>query len=144
MRRVIKFIRAGRREQGLLLGAWSALVAIKLALKILPFHVVYRLHQRWTCSPARRPAAGLASPAEVVRATERVSYYVPGGRNCLARALTGKLLLARRGHDALLRLGAARMDDKIQAHAWLEYEGKILIGQEAAGQFTPFPPGRIQ
>lgn len=91
----------------------------------------------------RLAARGLAtaprdeeSVARLVRATERAAVVVPGTL-CLAQALVARVLLARRGVAAELRLGVAR--DEVRgfiAHAWLEWDGvRIELGSDT-GRYT--------
>jgi hypothetical protein len=53
------------------------------------------------------------------------------GGMCLARSLTLWTLLRRRGVEAELRVGYRKRDEKIEGHAWLEYEG-VSINESAA------------
>ena len=52
--------------------------------------------------------------------------YAPFSPACLCRSLVMQLLLALRGTDVRLRLGAGTEGGVFRAHAWLEYEGVIL------------------
>ena len=45
------------------------------------------------------------------------------GGMCLARSLTLWTLLRRRGIETELRVGYRKRDEKIEGHAWLEYDG---------------------
>jgi hypothetical protein len=59
----------------------------------------------------------------------RASRYVPGTRHCLTRALVAKLLLARQGHAAHIRIGVTTdADGRLTAHAWLEADGAPIFG----------------
>jgi hypothetical protein len=144
MRRLVKFLRLGRAERRLRVAAWATLLWIKIALTLLPFKIVYGWVSRLAGESSKPAARGGASPVDVSRALQSVCGYVPGGRNCLARALAGKLLITRRGYAVTLRVGVARLGERIQAHAWLEHDGRVLIGQDDAVQFTPFPPDLIK
>lgn len=55
-------------------------------------------------------------------------------RPCLTQAIVLQYVLLRRGDDdAKLRLGVTRGDDAtLQAHAWIERDGEILIGGAAS------------
>ena len=53
--------------------------------------------------------------------------------------MAGQVLLGRQGEPSVVRLGVAK-DDRglLQAHAWLESNGVVVIGGEVElGQFTP-------
>ena len=59
----------------------------------------------------------------------------------MTRALALMLLLRRRGYPAELRIGVRPSgEDRLDAHAWVEGEGRILIGQIASlSEYTPLP-----
>jgi hypothetical protein len=48
-------------------------------------------------------------------------------------------LLQREGYAPQLRIGVSKAEG-FAAHAWLELEGKVLIGDSDVARFTPFPP----
>jgi hypothetical protein len=51
------------------------------------------------------------------------------------------LLLSRHSYPTTLRLGVARSPEgRLEAHAWLEHEGDIVIGNlPYLERFTPLP-----
>tara|TARA_R110000744_G_scaffold113328_1_gene212357 strand:+ start:1071 stop:1538 length:468 start_codon:yes stop_codon:yes gene_type:complete len=46
--------------------------------------------------------------------------------NCLRRCLTQKQLLAKRGFETCMHIGVNIENDKLKAHAWLSYQGKVI------------------
>jgi hypothetical protein len=76
---------------------------------------------------------------KLARAVTRASNYVPKA-TCLTQALTVQALLRREGLSADLHIGVAK-DEKgqFQAHAWLENNGTIIIGDCELQIYTPFP-----
>ena len=58
---------------------------------------------------------------------------------CLTQALALRSLLAADGRPSALRLGVARERRGFEAHAWLESEGRILIGGGDVQRYTPLP-----
>lgn len=84
------------------------------------------------------PQASLDSIAWAVTVA---SHYVPAA-TCLTQALAARVLLAGRGHSARLCIGVARSESgRLQAHAWVECAGRVVIGgAEAPVRFTPLPP----
>jgi hypothetical protein len=81
----------------------------------------------------RRDTAALPSIAQLVWAVRFASIYVPNP-TCLTQALAGQVLLERYGYPTRLVIGVAP-DDKgkapFQAHAWLESNGTVVIGESA-------------
>ena len=53
--------------------------------------------------------------------------------------MAGQVLLGRQGEPSELRLGVAKDDwGALQAHAWLESNGAVVVGGELdLGEFTP-------
>lgn len=53
----------------------------------------------------------------------------PLGSTCLTRALVARLLFSRSGYDSRLCIGAARgPQGEFEAHAWLESNGRVILG----------------
>jgi hypothetical protein len=80
---------------------------------------------------------------------ERIAWGIAAARRvvpaatCLPQALAAEVLLAHNGHPAELRLGVLKTGTgSIQAHAWVESEGRVVVGQLAEGlsRYTPLPP----
>ena len=58
---------------------------------------------------------------------ERTADTLPGYFSCLTRALVGYAICSRNAHRTSLRIGVRRIDE-FHAHAWLEYEGRAVVG----------------
>lgn len=115
-------------DRRLLLHALMTLVAVRLALRIVP---VDRL--RRAVGPARRRARPANRIAWAVRAASR---RLPG-TTCLASALAAQRLLSREGHVCQLTIGVTRNDRGFAAHAWVACEGITLVGGEESADYTP-------
>ena len=116
------------------------LVAVRLGLCIAPFASL----RRWTARLARprdpSPTA-VPLPAEhIAWAVSAVGRRVPGGQNCLAKALTTQTLLARYGHSARLRIGVAQITQQgFHAHAWVETRDGVVLRESTLERFTALP-----
>jgi len=65
-----------------------------------------------------------------------VSPYVPK-TTCLAQALAAQLLLRQAGHQARLHIGVNYgIGGRLEAHAWVESQGRILIGGVDTNRYT--------
>jgi hypothetical protein len=64
------------------------------------------------------------------------------GVKCLARAFTTQVLLSWENQPSRLCIGVAKSESgKLDAHAWVECQGKIAIGNLAdISRFTLLPP----
>lgn len=116
-----------RRDWRLLCEALLIVPAIRVALWVLPFRVVLAFVER-----RRAAAAGNVSMERVLRAIHAVARRVPRA-TCLTRAFAAMVLLARHGHPSTLRLGVAKEDGQVSAHAWLESDGRTIM--DGAGTF---------
>lgn len=136
MRRVRKFLALSWRERRLLLKALGALVGVRVALLTMSFPRV-RSAIGAMARGTGRDADKRPTPEQVARAVMASSALVPGGRNCLVRALATEILLSRLGYRSELKIGAGKLaDGGFAAHAWLESDGKILIGDFELGRYA--------
>ena len=145
MARIRNFVRRTRRhsraEQLLFLRATLMLATMTVLVRLLPFPAIRRL---FIDSAGRASVTAPDMPAAAVaRAVRRASCYVPAAK-CLPQALTAHWLLNRRGYPAALRLGATLDDQRrLIAHAWVELDGRVLIGgTDSTSRFAAFPPLR--
>jgi hypothetical protein len=123
------------RERRILIESAIWLLLVRLGLWLLPFQVL----RQWL-SRAANPRALTQTPADtIVWAVKQASRYVPRA-TCLTQALAAQVMLRREGFPAQVRIGVAlNSKSELKAHAWLESEGKILIGDSEVDRFTPLP-----
>ena len=141
MRWIRKFFYLPSSQRNLL-GKTILLVGIvRLGLWLLPFRTV-----RYLLGKAIRRNPQAWSPTEasinrVVSAVRIASRYVPES-SCLTQALAAQTLLVRHGCPAQLRIGVARSETgALQAHAWVEYRERIVIGgTDSLLHYIPLPP----
>jgi hypothetical protein len=127
-------------DRRLLAQAGLAVLAVRGALRLLPFRVVHALVGGLGRHRAGPPGADRARIERIRWAVETAARHVAGA-TCLTRALAAQLLLARRGHATRLRLGVGRgPQGQFEAHAWVEDDDGPLIGAPEPGRFTPLPP----
>lgn len=121
-----KWRRLSRAERHLLLEATAVLGVTAAALRTLPSSWVVRVVDR-----ARREAPGHSAPsaASVAKAVHRASRRVPKA-TCLAQALTGWWMLSRRHESVRLGVGARKQKGEVSAHAWLEADGVVVLGDD--------------
>jgi hypothetical protein len=75
-------------------------------------------------------AAMVQQAGRTARMVRVAAGHVPGGATCLYRSLTLWWLLRRQGLDCDLRIGVARGRGPFTAHAWVEYQGRVLGDSE--------------
>lgn len=125
-------------DWGLLVEAGLLLAAVRVGLWALPFTTLRRVTRRLARAPRDRVARE-ADEARLVWAVGAAGRAVPR-TTCLVRALAAQALLARHGRPSQLRLGVARgPDGALLAHAWLEREGRVLVGGVVTERYVPLP-----
>jgi hypothetical protein len=138
MRSVTAFFRLPVRDQRLVAAAGLWVVMVRLGLTFLPFQRLRSLLARFRRPVSSHPPAG-TSADRIAWAVRTTSRYVPRA-SCLTQALAAQVLLARHGYPSYLRIGVSRDGaGRLAAHAWIECEGRMVIGGEIAEDFTTLP-----
>lgn len=114
-------------DWALFVGALALLIRVRLAL---PFLSLDRL-RAWAC----RPGYGSRRVTRIAWAVEAAARRLPG-TTCLPMALVAQRLLSSSGHRGELHVGVTRAGAKFAAHAWVECEGRVLIGEEESRAYT--------
>jgi hypothetical protein len=132
MRRVNRFLRLSRSERTLLLQAAFSILAVRVGLRFLSFE---RL-QVFACRRAGRATAPVSSD-RIVWAVEAAARTIPAS-SCLSKALAAQALLARHGYASQLMIGVAKDEAlRLEAHAWITCQDRVLIGGPETGRYTP-------
>lgn len=135
MQRLRKLLLLPPRQLWSLARAVWTVAAVRLALPVVPFA---RMRQ-YCARPARKSSMPGCLPHDDVWAVRQAARRIPGA-SCLTQALALQLLLRNRGLDSSVRFGVAREGRQrvFAAHAWLEHDGQILIGNRGnLHSFTP-------
>lgn len=139
MRRLRRLLRLSPEDRRLLLRAWWLVAAIRLGLWVLPFRSVRR-----RVAATRRqvdPASPMGSDEHDRRigwAVTSAAHYVPAA-TCLTQALAAKVLLNEAGHPARLTIGVERDAGRLRAHAWVEGDDGVIVGDHDLERFTVLP-----
>jgi hypothetical protein len=107
------------------------------ALRHTPIaEVVASLRSR-SPSAATPAVQSLAEARRLGRAVTRLLAHLPGDTRCLVRSLVLTRLLASRGIQAKLVIGA-RTTPEFLAHAWVEHDGYPVLdpGDETFGRLV--------
>lgn len=138
IRAVKGFFRLPAADRRLLVRSLLLLAAARVALWVLPFQTVRRLLAR-----TARPTPLARTPTERITWAIGVAQRVIPSATCLPQALVGEALLTRAGHHFELRIGVAKTaDGRLHAHAWIESDGRVVVGELVQGlsEFTRLPP----
>jgi hypothetical protein len=139
MKRLIVLLRRSPSERWLLFRTMILLVLIRLGLWIAPFRFIVRGVNRLRRMPLAGQNAAIP-PERIAWAVQTTSRCVPRA-TCLTQALTAHVLLGTYGWDDHLSIGVAKgADGRLQAHAWIEHDGRILVGDmPGLARFVPLP-----
>jgi hypothetical protein len=133
LRRFRQFTTLPGYERRMLARATLLVATVRTGLWLLPFRVVSKLTSR-----QRAVSSDLAniSARRLSWAVQTAARRIPRA-NCLVQALALQALLIRAGKPARLHIGVAKDSlRRLEAHAWLEYQGEILIGDDGVlGRF---------
>ncbi|HEY6420693.1 MAG TPA: lasso peptide biosynthesis B2 protein [Candidatus Binataceae bacterium] len=137
MSRIAKFLALSGGDRALLLEASVALVAMRAGVLAFSYPRVRKMVARASAPRAREPEQARPGPDKIAWAVAAASSAIPGGGNCLVRALATEVMLGRAGYPCQLRIGVAKPNaDGFKAHAWLESGGKIVIGRFELGEYV--------
>jgi hypothetical protein len=141
MNRLDKFLSLAARDQRLVASAWLYLLATQIALTVVSFRTLLSWSAKLAVPAVTQTRAELSSTPERISWAVRIaSRYVPRGGNCLLQAIATQVMLARTGHSAHIRIGAAKDEARrFKAHAWVECDGRVVIGGPSVSEFSPFP-----
>jgi Transglutaminase-like superfamily len=135
VRTLYRFTRIDREERRLFFTGMLLMGAVRMALYVWSLErvtaMLKTLNQRFP-RPDDAPAVGLRRAA---RRLDQAGRFCPLPLTCLAKALAGRALMERYGHAGELRIGVRKSEGKFEAHAWLECENDVLIG-------NPMPHGK--
>jgi hypothetical protein len=129
MKKISKFWQLDSTERNLLMKTFLLLNLVRFLFLFLQFP---RLQKILTKLGTRRSSSNGTLPLsvkQIVWAIELSTQFSPGGAKCLARALTMQTLMQQQGYDSQLQIGVIHQPtEEFQAHAWIEYQGEIVIG----------------
>jgi hypothetical protein len=133
MGKTLKYLQLPFGHQKLLFQALVVVGLIRIGLWILPFRKVTQilsvLTRRDVPDSLGKTIAPQDSDNKVAWRVKTVSRLVPEA-TCLTQALATQMLLRRCGQGSDLRIGVAKGEGgKLEAHAWVELNGKVIIGK---------------
>ena len=138
MRKLRKFLQLNSQKRSLLVRAALLLLIAKTSLAFLPFRLVRRFLNRFVRASFHTPPADPVICSRIGWAVAAAGRRIPGGKSCLPQALTAELLLRSEGLPSRLQIGVARDEKKnFQAHAWIESQGRVVVGGPALSHYTP-------
>jgi hypothetical protein len=132
MHLIKSYFKLSSERKSLLIKSVVLTILIRIFLDILPFSrinpiskkiVKIRIHQKNPKQINDIIWSIMVGAAHVPRST------------CLVQAITAQTLMRYYGYDSIVRIGVIN-SDKFEAHAWLEMDNKIILG-ESCKHFVP-------
>jgi Transglutaminase-like superfamily len=144
MKWVLRFIRLSPQERHLFVKTYLLLTVVRLGLVLRSFNRLRNLLERMSNFQQTVELDSIGQRQIVVRAQWAVNAcckFMPGSVKCLAKALTMKTLLDWYNCPSTLIIGVDKNStDRLEAHAWIEYKGHVVMGQlEDLSRFKPLP-----
>jgi hypothetical protein len=137
-----KFVARSWADKVLLVRSFLFVCAVRVGLWVLPYKTVQRLvNHALVPGEKATPQEELLRIRRVVGAVESMSRRLLGDKPCLVQALVAQRLLRQGGFDSELRIGVAKDGRELLAHAWLERDGRIVIGGSMSPiRYKPLAP----
>jgi hypothetical protein len=129
MRVALKFLKSPLAEKVLYAEAFLVVVFTGLILRVVPFRFLRKLLVQHLSADTIPGPANLAELQKIVRSVDFFSEFHPFA-SCLTRSLSALLLIKFNGEHAILKIGVAKDElETFKAHAWLESNGRVIMGQ---------------
>jgi hypothetical protein len=129
MSKANKFRHLPRGEKVLFLLILATLFLVRAGLSVLPFLTLQKIILKLASFKPFRQQNDLLTTGTIIRIVRQASRFVPFA-TCLTQALTGLLFIQLNGEEADLKFGVSiDLNQQFAAHAWLEREGKIILGK---------------
>ena len=127
------------RDYALVLLTIPLVVTVRVALWILPSFIIVRFVRHISVDANDERSSPRIDLTTIIWAVEAVSARVPHA-TCLTQAICAKLLLRWSGLRSDLCLGVAcSVNGALRAHAWLEREGRTILGGAVARSMVRLP-----
>ena len=147
MTRLNKFIKMTTKDRRLYIKAVFMLIVVQIGLHGVGYARLVKWLENHTFTPFEHKNADQSkTKAEAYQRALHISQIVDlsarqgvYNANCLRRAITKWWLLRRENLNPVIRFGAKRPVNKLQAHAWVELDGQpVGEGLEVLASFPMF------
>ena len=122
------------REVPTLVRAAALVCSVRLALWIVPFARLPRV-VKFLARP-RLARQSYYSSDQLSWAVRAISRYVPRA-TCLVQAMVLHIMLRQEGLPSRIRIGVSQGAGHFEAHAWVECQDRVVIGDSGLQRYTP-------
>ena len=142
MRPLLKFLRMPGGDGRLVFRVALLLLATRVGLAVFGYKRLRGAFVHFSSPPNVNRRSPLEDVDRVLWAVRKVGSRLLGDRRCLTEAMVTQLLLSRRRLRADIQIGVAfGVDGKLEAHAWIEHQGRVLIGGSSGlERYSRLPP----
>lgn len=119
------FLKLSLEDKHVLIKSFLLLWTVRIMLWILPFSVIQKIVSRFTQVSGESHNIPMDKLIWAVAVMSRYVHNV----TCLTRALTGQILLAGENYRSNIKIGVSNSKGNFEAHAWLESDDKIVLGE---------------
>lgn len=143
MRQLVNVLRLSFDDYYFLCMTVALLSSLRLSLWLFSLSKVLNILKN--TSQSQKPITRSITISKIVWAVNIATRYTPGSTKCLAKALTVQVLMSRYGYLPEFRIGVSKGETgEFKAHAWIEYQGRIVVGGLSnLSQFIPLPSVEI-
>jgi hypothetical protein len=137
MSKFSKFLELSGRRKKFLVQALLILIAVRGSLWLFPYRWVDRGTSSLRFSGEAQKTSDAAIIMEIAESVRFCRRFVPHA-SCLTQAQSTKVLLALNGKACDVKIGVdVDENQRFIAHAWVEVDGRIIIGKEVGhGRFS--------
>lgn len=139
MKQILKFLNLTGQDRQLLLKSFILLGLVRLGLYLLPFGTLKQFLDNRLQLFSKSQKIARIELDKIPWAINLSAKYWFGEVKCLAKALTTQILMSSYGYCSQLQIGVAKSKQgNLEAHAWVENEGKVVVGHlQDLCRFTP-------
>jgi hypothetical protein len=132
MNKLLKVWRLPAAEWVLLATTGCHLLAVHIMLRLVSFKTMLS----WIRSRTVPKNTAIPDPIRLAYLIEVAARHHVVQPTCLDKSLVLYSALRKRGVDSELAIGTLKKNGAFQAHAWVEYQGIVILGQ-TSDNFAP-------
>jgi len=104
---------------------------IRVMIWLFPFNYVQKKVQNIVSGtqPGENHPISISGLRAMILVSAR---YIPRA-TCLVQALAGFILFSKYGYDTSIKIGVLTENGEFEAHAWLEHDDKVVLGESEKG-----------
>ena len=131
MGKILCFLRLSSRDKVVVIQSIYWLIIIRIMIWIFPFHFVQKKVQKIAghTNPNVNSSVSMSKMSVMILVSAR---YVPRV-TCLVQALAGFILFSKYGYMTSIKIGVLTENGEFEAHAWLEHDDKVVLGESEKG-----------